>query len=223
MKILGIKRYVAVPKPYVDERARTLRIEYAQKHLGDDSDAWRRTIFCDEAILRTNGAVKTWVWRRPGEEGLPDCLAPRLFSTRKTVMVWAAIWHGGRSELKRFEKTEFSGPRGGVTAIDYRNQITCGPLEAAWKEVKTRWRGYGNTRILEDNVKVHTGAVTVQPAQRGGFHTWTIPPTPQTSIQLRTLGPCSSVSLQRLITALGPRALSLQKLNASGRRWTRIN
>ena len=41
MKKLGIKRYVAVPKPYVDERARTMRIEYAQKHLVDDSDAWR--------------------------------------------------------------------------------------------------------------------------------------------------------------------------------------
>ena len=131
---------MAVPKPYVDERSRTLRLEYAQKHLGDGSDAWRRTIFCDKAILRTNGPVKTWVWRRPGEEpgeeGLPDGFAPRLFSTRKTVMVWAAIWHGGRSELKRFEKTEISGPRGGVTAIDYRNQMTCGiqdAVEGIWQ------------------------------------------------------------------------------------------
>ena len=63
-KRLGIKRYVAVVKPFVDKRARNLRIEYAQRHLEDDPDAWRRTIFCDDAILRTNGAVKTWVWRR---------------------------------------------------------------------------------------------------------------------------------------------------------------
>ena len=146
-------------KPFVDQRARGLRQEYAQRHTSDDIDLWRRTIFCDEAILRTNGAVRTWLWRKPGEEGLPDSLAPRLFSTRKTVMVWAAVGHGGRTELRKIEKTEFSGPRGGVSAMDYQNQITSGPLESAWKDIKTRWRGYGMPRILEDNVKVHTSAI----------------------------------------------------------------
>ena len=95
IKRLGIQRYVAAFKPYVDQRVCDLRIAYAKEHAEDDQDMWRRTIFCDESILRTNGAVKTWVSRKPHEKRFPECLAPRLFSTRKTVMVWAAIWHGG--------------------------------------------------------------------------------------------------------------------------------
>ena len=74
-------------------------------------------------------------------------------------MVWAAIWHGGRSELKRFEKTESSGARAGVTALDYRNQITLGALDTVWREVRHLGRGYSAPRILEDNCRVHTAAV----------------------------------------------------------------
>ena len=139
MKKLEIQRYVSAVKPYVDERARNLRMDYAKDHVHDDPDVWRRTIFCDETLLRTNGAVKTWVSRKAHKKWLPECLAPRLFFTRKTIMVWATIWHGGRSEMQRFERTEFSGARGGVTAIDYRNQITLGPLDMAWKDMRTLW------------------------------------------------------------------------------------
>ena len=112
MKKLGLKRYIAQTKPFVDQLARDLPLDYANAHVSDRIDAWRRTIFCDESILRTNGRLRTWVTRLPGEELLPECLAPRLFSARKTVMVWGAIWYGGRSDLHRFERTEDSGPRG---------------------------------------------------------------------------------------------------------------
>ena len=156
MKKLGLKRYIAQTKPFVDQRARDLRLDYANAHVSDGIDAWRRTIFCDESILRTNGRLRTWVTRLPGEESLPECLAPRLFSARKTVMVWGAIWYGGRSDLHRFERTEDSGPRGGVTAVDYCNQITSGQLESIFKDMRTNWRGYGAPRILEDNCRVHT-------------------------------------------------------------------
>ena len=176
IKRLGIQRYVAAFKPYVDQQARDLRIAYAKEHAEDNQDMWRRTIFCDESILRTNGVVKTWVSRKPHEKWIPECLAPRLFSTRKTVLVWAAIWHGGRSELKRFERTEFSGARGGVTAMDYRNQITLGPLDEAWKDLRTLWRGYGVPRILEDNCKVHTAAVNRDAGKKRRFNYLDHPP-----------------------------------------------
>ena len=53
-------------KTFVDDRARGLRIEYATAHVSDDQDTWKRTIFCDESILCTNGAVRTYV--TPGQE-----------------------------------------------------------------------------------------------------------------------------------------------------------
>ena len=153
MKKLGLKRYIAQTKPFVDQRARDLHLGHANAHVSDGVDAWRRTVFCDETILRTNGRLRTWVTRLPGEEWLPECLAPRLVSTRKTVMVWATIWYGGRSDLHRFERTEDSGPRGGVTAVDYRYQITFGQLESIFKGMKTTWRGYGALRISKTTVE----------------------------------------------------------------------
>ena len=177
---------------------------------------WRRTIFCDESILRTNGAVKTWVSKKPHERWFPECLAPRLFSTTKTVMVRAAIWHGGRSELKRFERTEFSGARGGVTAMDYRNQITLAPLDEAWKDLRTLWRGYGVPRILEDNCKVHTAPVNRDAAKRGDSTILIILPTPPTSIPSRMPGLSSSGSLPSWIPAPPHLMVCLRKLSTFG-------
>ena len=87
MKKLGLKLYIAQTKPFVDQGARDLHMDYANAHVSDGIDAWRRTIFCDEWILHTNGRLRTWITRLPGEWWLPECLAPRLFSARKTVMV----------------------------------------------------------------------------------------------------------------------------------------
>ena len=44
MKKLGISRYVAGLEFFVDQQARSLRKEYALKHVNDGLDDWRRTI-----------------------------------------------------------------------------------------------------------------------------------------------------------------------------------
>ena len=94
---LGFKRRIARTKPLLNKQARSLRLIYAKKHQGDDANDWRRTIFVDEAAIRLNGTIRTWVTRRDGEAWLEECMMPKLMSARKACMVWAAIWHGGRS------------------------------------------------------------------------------------------------------------------------------
>ena len=122
----------------------------------DDLNDWRRTIYTDEASLKLDGSLKIHVTRQDGEAYDKDCMIPRLFATRGSVMIWAAIWHGGRSKLYRFDTSESEGARGGVTAKLYRDQITKGELKQIWGQVNTSWRAYGGARILEDNAPIHT-------------------------------------------------------------------
>ena len=72
-------------------------------------------------------------------------------------MIWGAIWHGGRSKLVRFDTSGSGGKRKGVTAAIYRDQITRGELKRCWTNLNNSWRGYrGESRILEDNARIHT-------------------------------------------------------------------
>lgn len=160
MKRLKYHRRIARLKPLLTERVRSLRYDYAFKHRLDDLNDWRRTIYTDEAALRLDGSLKVHVTRKDGEAYNQDCMLPRLFAARTMCMIWAAIWHGGRSQLFQFNTSESEGARGGVTAVLYRDQITRGELKRAWGRVNTSWRAYGGARILEDNAPIHTSVTS---------------------------------------------------------------
>lgn len=54
-------------------------------------------------------------WRK-GKAGLLECTVPKLLGGKVSIMVWAVIYHGGRSRLWRFDCTDSRGKRGGVTS-----------------------------------------------------------------------------------------------------------
>jgi len=134
-KRLGLMQYIARVKPFLNKKAKFQRIKYAMVHQHDTPQAWQSTIFVDEAAIRLDGNMRTFVSRREGEAYLPDCLRPRLHALRGTCMVWAAVWHGGRSKLIRFDQSESKGKKGGVTAAIYQGQITKGELRRNWRQV----------------------------------------------------------------------------------------
>ena len=169
MASMGYHRHVAREKPFLNARAMSLRHQYASVHLPDTHNDWRRTIFVDEAAVRMNGSVRTWVTRKKGEAYLLECLAPKLLSARSTVMVWGAIWYGGRSKLVRFDCSESEGNKRGVTAKIYSEQITCGELKSCWTRVNNSWRGYGGARIVEDGATIHTLPVNRSEGERMRF------------------------------------------------------
>ncbi|KAK4688046.1 hypothetical protein P7C73_g2067, partial [Tremellales sp. Uapishka_1] len=177
MRGLGLKRCVARTKPFLTPRVKSLRFRYAQKHRDDDENDWRRTIFTDEAAIRLNGTVKTWVTREQGQAYMAECLVPKLHSAKAACMVWGAIWHGGRSQLHRFDCSGSSGKKKGVTAIIYRDQITKGILKRAWRRVNNRWRAYGGARIVEDGARIHTSAQNRLTGLRQNFVYLTHPPS----------------------------------------------
>ena len=154
MKAEGLRRYVARLKPHLTDKAKATRLAYALEHRNDGLDCWRRTICIDEAAIRMNITARRFVTRYQGEEMLEICLAPRLMSSRASIMIWAGIWHDGRSELVQFDVTGSTGKKGGVTAAIYRDQITVGQLRDLNRHLTTTWRGYGRPRVLEDNATV---------------------------------------------------------------------
>lgn len=158
MDRLHLKRQVARIKPFLTNRVRRLRLAYAKEHRHDTMNDWRRTIFTDEAAVRMDGTIKRWVTRRQEEAYMKECMVPRLLGNQATMMVWGAIWKGGRSQLYRFDTSGSERKRKGVTAKLYARQITQGELKRCWNQVNSSWRAYGGARIIEDNAPIHTAA-----------------------------------------------------------------
>jgi transposase len=156
MDELNLKRYSARLKPFLSNRAKGLQFAYAKQYQHDTLNDWKRTIFTDEAAMKLGGTFKTYVTRRKGEAYKEENMVPRLHGATGMVMVWGAIWHGGRSKLVRFDQRDSEGKRGGVTAAIYRDQITKGELKVCWNRVNGSWRAYGGARIVEDGAKIHT-------------------------------------------------------------------
>lgn len=207
---LGLMRYIARFKPFVNKRAKLLRCLYSAKHQKDGLQDWRRTIFVDEASMRLDGHCRTYVTRASREAYREDCLFPRLHALRGSCMVWAAIWHGGRSELIRFDHSESEGKRSGVTAVIYRDQITKGELRRNWREVCAWWRGYGRPRIVEDGARVHTSPVNRIVGAKQGFRYLDHPPY---SPDLNPIENCWAL-MKRKLSHMSPRPTTIDGMFA---------
>ena len=126
--------------------------------------------------MKMNGQVRSRVWRRRGEQYLPECHIPKMLSFKESCMVWAAIWHGGRLELVRFDTSQSEGRRKGITGKLYLEQITQGPLKQCWCHMTSWWRGYGHPGIVEDGAPIHIYKKNRDTGRRQGFKYMTHPP-----------------------------------------------
>ena len=79
MTAMGYHRHVAQENPFLNERAQGLRRQYAALRMADTYGGWRQTVYVDEAAVRMNGSVRTWVTCKKGKVYLLECLAPNCF------------------------------------------------------------------------------------------------------------------------------------------------
>lgn len=67
-------------------------------------------------------------------------------------MVWAAVWHGGRSPLIKLDLSESEGKKKGFTSKLYIDQILKPILLPLWRDFK---KGKRDPYIIEDGSPVH--------------------------------------------------------------------
>ena len=71
------------------------RVAWARgkRHWKVDGD-WNRVIFSDECKVIIGENNRVYVWRRPGEEWMPQCISPGR-GARVSLMIWGCIcWNG---------------------------------------------------------------------------------------------------------------------------------
>ena len=86
--------------PLLTENHRHLRLEWATTHTQWTLDDWKSVLFTDESKVSIGNDGALYVWRRKGEEFLPEC-CDRTVQHAASVMVWGSMcWHGVGSLAK---------------------------------------------------------------------------------------------------------------------------
>lgn len=96
----GLRGCPACRKPFISERNRLKRVNWAKEHLTWSEEDWSKVLFTDESpfVLQWKGRVL--VWRRIGERYHPDCLQGTVKHDKK-IMVWGCFSSQGVGTLIR--------------------------------------------------------------------------------------------------------------------------
>lgn len=92
-KMQGIRKCVAVAKPYLNERHMHLRLQWALKYQHWTIEKWKTVIWSDEtSICLGKLARRRWVARRPRDKFHHDYLIPAFKEHKKSVMIWGCFF-----------------------------------------------------------------------------------------------------------------------------------
>lgn len=170
---LGRNAYLAKRKPL-------LKPEHLRAHRRWVRETAHRNMhtvmWTDEAQMCTNPKGQVWVRCLRSERYQNDTLAPR-FAKEHTFMVWAAIWHGGRTPLIRLDLSQSRSKGGGFNSDLYIEQVLRPVLKPAYDRLRRSWRGYGRSPVvMEDNSRIHLAEKCEAERMRLGIPTIFHPP-----------------------------------------------
>ena len=141
----GIKNWRAKQRPFLTPEAAKVRWEWAKKHSNWKSE-WKLIIFSDEcSVERGKGAQREWVFRSPSQKWDKDKVQTYKKGKDISIMVWRAIWKGGRSDLVIMARDESSAGNG-YTANSY--------LDVLEEQIPICYQP-GRT-FMHDNARIHT-------------------------------------------------------------------
>jgi transposase len=144
---LGMHARISAPKPFLKAVHKERRLAWAKAYQGWGKEDWKCVIWTDESSVEIGKSSRMeWVWRRPGERLLEQCLKPTFKSGRQSLMVWGSFAHGRLGPLVRMPKDERKGS-------DYVRLILSGPL---WDFYSSLVEERGIAAVVEDGAPVHT-------------------------------------------------------------------
>jgi hypothetical protein len=101
LKDYHISAWLSKQRPFLSPAVVKRRLDWALRHADWTWKDWVPIIWSDEcSVERGAGARRSWVFRTPGQKWDKDMVD--TYTTKDIrVMVWGAIWVGGRSDLFR--------------------------------------------------------------------------------------------------------------------------
>lgn len=100
----GLLGRVARHKPYISEKNRRARLQFAKDHLNWTEKQWSKVVFTDESKFNRMGSDgKIYVRRRTGEEYSTRCIKPTIKGGGGSVLVWGSMTINGTGPIHRIE------------------------------------------------------------------------------------------------------------------------
>jgi transposase len=158
----GIKKYIAVTKPFLTPEQMRARLDWAIHRMEWTEADWQKVIWSDESSVEIGRDTKPrWVFRREDERFKPECLKPSFKSKRVSIMVWGCFAGGKLGPLIAY-------PKGGISSAEYIATLKEGllPFIIALNngedniEVDQIQVAMGDYIFMQDNAPIHTSAAT---------------------------------------------------------------
>lgn len=136
------------------------RLTWAMNRCHWRSPQWKRIVWSDEASFHLKEKDdRLTVWVRSGNK-VPDHLSfPKIQGGGGRLLVWGAVWRGGRSELQIQKETMNS-----LRYVDVLERHVC-PIAFELGDPSTDWI------FMDDNASCHRSAVTKEFKERAGIRT----------------------------------------------------
>jgi transposase len=145
VKSVGIGKWICKRRPYLSEQVVKKRYDWVQMRRDWSEEEWSTVIFSDESsIERGQGGSRQWAFRTPQQKWHPKMIQTYKKSRDISIMVWGAIWIGGRSDLKIMKRADDG--RGGYTAESY--------IDILEQTMETCWQP--DMIFMQDNAPIHT-------------------------------------------------------------------
>ncbi|KAH9083242.1 hypothetical protein LEN26_021043 [Aphanomyces euteiches] len=88
----GMNGRATIKKPYLSKANKKRRLDFAREYHLLPASYWEKVVFTDESPFNLHGSSgRIYVWRKPGEKYLDQCLAPTFKSGRDSVMMGKSI------------------------------------------------------------------------------------------------------------------------------------
>jgi len=101
----GIKKHIAISKPFLSPAHMKARLDWAMNHVGWTVEDWEKVIWSDESKIEIGKDTGIrWVFRKDDETYNKDCLKPVFKGQRTLIMVWGCFAGGKMGDLVAFPK-----------------------------------------------------------------------------------------------------------------------